>query len=70
MKTKNLLLALLSASLLYACTNDDTHIPVANDQETEATNEVSLNAAKNMLEDFVGDRRFELVFKISSLFLF
>ncbi|MBQ4055903.1 MAG: C10 family peptidase [Bacteroidaceae bacterium] len=55
MKTKNLLLALLSASLLYACTNDDTHIPVANDQETEATNEVSLNAAKNMLEDFVGE---------------
>lgn len=55
MKTKNLLLALLLASLLYACTNDDTHIPVANDQETEATNEVSLNAAKNMLEDFVGE---------------
>lgn len=54
MKANNLLFALLSIGLLYSCT-DDTNIPVANEQEPEVTNTVSLNAAKDLLEDFVGE---------------
>lgn len=68
MKMKSFYLLFVVASSFYACTNDDTNIPVVNNQETEVTNEVSLNAAKNMLEDFVGEMnaRSGSTFKIKS----
>lgn len=68
MKPKSFYVLFVVASFLYACTNDDTNIPVANEQESEVTNVVSLNAAKDLLEDFVGEMnsRSGSTFKIKS----
>lgn len=52
MKVRNFMYLVLSVSLMYACTNDDVNIPVANEQESKVS---SLDVAKELLEDFVGE---------------
>ncbi|MBP3680105.1 MAG: C10 family peptidase [Bacteroidaceae bacterium] len=68
MKTRHLIYLLLSVCLSYACTNDDLNIPEVNEQKTEVKEEVSLKAAKDLLEDFVGETYSRSVnsFKIKS----
>ena len=55
MKKRDFIFVLMSICFLYACTNDDMNIPVVHEQKTETTEEASLNAAKDLLEDFVGE---------------
>ena len=55
MKKRDFIFVLMSVCFLYACTNDDMNIPVVNEQKTEMTEEAGLNAAKDLLVDFVGE---------------
>lgn len=68
MKMTSFYLLFVVASSFYACTNDDMNTPVVANEQSEVTNEVSLNAAKDLLTDFVGETnaRSESSFKIKS----